>query len=125
MTVQPVTLGVLAIGLPARAPTIGDFLSEERACCCETCCDASSAGHGGHLSAPSAMVVVHLDYLPRRLQDIVRAVFIFLGPIWTRFIIYEKYPINPKAVLDVAGIFSALWMLLVVFLVASAGNSLV
>ena len=53
-----------------------------------------------------------LDW-PWRLSDIFGALFVFLGPLWIAMIIYYGYTDNPQKALAGAGIFSVLWLLLV------------
>lgn len=57
----------------------------------------------------------YIDYWGWRGQDIVGALFIFAGPPWLGFVIYEKYSANPKATGVLIGLMCFLWILLVFF----------
>ncbi len=56
----------------------------------------------------------YVDYIGWRSQDIVGALYIFVGPPWIGFALYERYSINPNATIAFVGLMGALWLLLVV-----------
>jgi len=55
----------------------------------------------------------YIDYVGWRAQDIVGALYVFVGPPWIGFLVYEKYASNPKATIALTAIMGALWLLLV------------
>lgn len=56
----------------------------------------------------------YIDYIGWRSQDIVAALYIFVGFPWIAFFVYEKYSTHPQATVGVAALMSALWFLLIV-----------
>lgn len=55
----------------------------------------------------------YLDYWGTRSRDIIGALYIFVGPPWIGFFIYEHYSVNPKATVAAMAIPAVLWLVLV------------
>lgn len=55
----------------------------------------------------------YLDYWGTRSRDIIGALYIFFGPLWIGFFIYERFSVNPKGTLAAMAIPAALWLVLV------------
>jgi hypothetical protein len=64
----------------------------------------------------------HIDYWPRRLRDLFGGLFIFFGPPWLGFLIYERYNANPKAMLALIGIIGVIWLSLVLLAYHAGGE---
>jgi hypothetical protein len=44
------------------------------------------------------------------MRDLFGGLFIFIGPPWLAFLVYEKYSANPKATLVVVGTVGVIWL---------------
>jgi hypothetical protein len=55
----------------------------------------------------------YVDYFGWRAQDIVGALYIFVGPPWIVFMIYEKFTSHPKPAMVLTAIMGTLWLILV------------